>query len=233
MLPPVMRAVVSILLSTALLAPTVARGGGSAPGDDFLLPVDQHSSAKARQLATAHHAALRELSEAIYYCLPWLKVDKKSIGFFKPKGSTGDERYLSLLVYVEQGTAPTFARLSQQERATAMFSRYVGALLRRMAADQAVLGDPNLEGFTVILKWMKPAGQPATHETIAVFVKAPAVASYLAGRLPIAQLSTGAHVLGWDGETALGPLELKAWEDDFVATYKVANHDTQTDVTCR
>ena len=230
------RTAVLLLLSASLLAPASA-GTDQPPGNDLLLPADQHSSEKARQLATAHHAALRELSEAIHHCLPWLKMDGKwPIGFFKPKGATGDERYLSLRVYVEQGISPQFTQLSQQERAAAMFSRYVGALLRRMAADEAVLGDPNLDGFTVILEWQKPGTRSADnrliHETIAVFVKRPAVAGYLAGRLPIAQLSGGAHVLGWEGETSLGPLQLKAWEDDFVATRNGPHHENTKDVTC-
>src|SRR2546430_9691537 len=36
--------------------------------------------------------ALRELNEGVYHCLPWLEVQKQSIGFFKPKGATQDDQ---------------------------------------------------------------------------------------------------------------------------------------------
>jgi hypothetical protein len=39
-------------------------------------------------------------------------------------------------------------------------------------------------------------------------------------------------VLGWDGETALGPLRLAAWDDNFVSTYKVKNYELEPGVTC-
>ena len=41
-----------------------------------------------------------------------------------------------------------------------------------------------------------------------------------------------ANVLGFDGETALGPLRLAVWEDTFVSTYKVANYVLEPGVTC-
>ena len=55
-----------------------------------------------------------------------------------------------------------------------MFSRYVGPMIRRMAAYVPPSSDPSLDGFTVIVEWLKqhPGGssdQPI-HETIAVFV---------------------------------------------------------------
>lgn len=222
----------SLLLLTALGAGSMAWAG---PADDRLLPTDQHSSDKARRLAKTHARALRDLSAGVYHCLPWLEAHKHSIGFFRPKGAGQDERYLSLRVYIEQDASPQFARLGTEERAAAMFSRYVGPLLKRMAAERAILDDPDLDGFTVILDWTKPtpreAGERPITETIAVFVKKPMAAEYLAGRAPVARLAE-ARILAWDGETALGQVRLKAWDDDFVKTYKVANYQLEKGVSC-
>src|SRR2546426_3394459 len=149
----------------------------AAPAEDRLLPVDQYTSDKARTLATTHRQALRELNAGIYHCLPWVELTRYSIGFYKPKHLSGDDRYLSLRIFIEQDPSTDFARLRVEDRASAMFSRYVGPLLRRMAKDPAVPADPALDGFTLILEWMKQtpraAGDRPIHETIAVFVHKP------------------------------------------------------------
>ena len=93
-----------------------------------------------------------------------------------------------------------------------------------------------LDGFTVILEWQKQAvsaGDRPVHETIAVFLKKAVATEYLAGRSSVGHLAEVAQVLGWDGETALGALKLKAWDDNFVSTYKVANYQVASGVTCR
>jgi hypothetical protein len=224
------------VLSALLLAALV---GGSivwaAPADDRVLPADQYSSDKARRLAKTHARALRDLGAGVYHCLPWLEVHKQSIGFFKPKDTPQDERYLAMRVYIEQDASPQFSKLGAEERAAAMFSRYVGPLLKRMGADRALLDDPDLDGFTVILDWTKPteraAGERPVTETIAVFIKKAMAAEYLAGRTPAGRLAE-ARTLAWDGETALGPMRLTAYEDDFVATYKVANYQLEKGVSC-
>src|SRR3989442_5294329 len=108
-----------------------------------------------------------------------------------------------------------------------MFSRYVGPLVRRMAASRPLLSDNQLDGFTVILEWQKQAvsaGDRPVHETIAVFLKKAVATEYLAGRSSVGHLAEEAHVLGWDGETALGALKLKTWADNVVSTYKVSNY---------
>ncbi|MGH7309855.1 MAG: hypothetical protein ACREK6_14295, partial [Candidatus Rokuibacteriota bacterium] len=160
---------------------------------------------------------------------------KHSVGFFRPKDAAQDERYLSMRVYIEQDASPQFARLGVDERAAAMFSRYVGPLLKRMGAERTLLDDPDLDGFTVILDWAKPVPQATAErpitETIAVFIKKPMAAEYLAGRATVGRLAE-ARVLGWDGETARGQMQVKAWEDDFVATYKVANYQLEKGVSC-
>jgi len=228
---------VSRALATALIVGLVlARGAAAAPAEDRLLPVDQHTSDKARALATTHRQALRDLNAGIYHCLPWVELTRHSIGFFKPKHLTGDTRYLSLRIYIEQDPSTDFARLRIEDRASAMFSRYVGPLLRRMTKDPAVPADPSLDGFTLILEWLKQApraaGDRPIHETIAVFVDKPVAREYLAGAIPITEVAAKSNVLGFDGETALGSLRLAVWEDTFVSTYKVANYVLEPGVTC-
>jgi hypothetical protein len=58
------------------------------------------------------------------------------------------------------------------------------------------------------------------------------VGDYLAGTINGNELAQRATVLGFDGETALGPLKLAAWDDDFVATYKPKNYQLAAGVTC-
>jgi hypothetical protein len=227
------------MLAMALaLACAVAAGPAHAAGppEDRLLPVELYTSDKAKTLGVTHREALRALNTHIYHCMPWVEVQKHSIGFFKPKQTTGDERYLSVRIYIEQDPSPEFARFRVEERASAMFSRYVGPMLRRMTKSPAVAADPALDGFTVILEWMKQvpraAGERPVHETIAVFIDKPVALDYLGGTLPIIEMAAKARVLGFDGETALGPLRLAVWDDNFVSTFKVSNYVLEPGVTC-
>jgi hypothetical protein len=214
----------------------LAQGAAAAPNEDRLLPVEQYTSDKARTLATTHAGALRELNAGIYHCMPWVEVQKHSIGFFRPKHITGDDRHLSLRIYIEQDPSPEFARLRVEDRASAMFSRYVGPLLRRMTKDPAVAADPALDGFTLILEWMKQAqrasGDRPVHETIAIFIEKADARDYLAGAVPITEMAAKTRVLGFDGETALGAIRLAVWDDNFVKTYKVANYVLDPGVSC-
>ncbi len=227
----------SLALAVMSLVLLISAGVAAAQAsNDRILPSDQYTSDKARRLAQDHGGALRELNEGVFHCLPWLEVQKASIGFFRPKGATQDDRYLSMRVYIEQDPSPQFARLRVEERASAMFSRYVGPLLRRMTADRTLLSDSHLDGFTVILEWQKlaaAAGERPIHETIAIFLRKAVVADFLAGRGSVGHLAEVAQIMGWDGETALGALKLKAWDDNFVATYKVANYQLASGVSCR
>lgn len=226
----------AFLILAVLVGPAPTAAAAQTSADDRILPVDQHTSEKARRLAVTHARALRDLSATVYECLPWLEVHKQSIGFFRPKGAPQDDRYLAMRVYVDQDPTPQFARLDTAERASAMFSRYVGPLLRRMARNSALLADAALDGFTIIVEWLKQPprdGQRPVHETIAVFIRKAVALDYLTGRVPVGQLAEWARVLGWDGELALGPLRVTAWEDDFVATYRVANYQADPGVNCR
>ncbi len=225
------------LLLAALAASLVAAGGVlAAPPEDRIVPADQHSSEKARSLAAKYLNALRELNAGIYHCVPWVEIGRESIGFFRPKHLPGDDRYLSLRIYVEQDPSPQFAALRFEERAASMFSRYVGGMLRRMAAHAAMLADPAVDGFTVIVGWLKQtahAGAQPVHETIAVFLPRPVAADYLAGRAKIHDVAARGQVFGFDGATPLGQLRLQAWEDSFLSTYRMANYQPDPGVTCR
>lgn len=225
------------LVAAALLAAAPGLATAAAPPDDRVLAADQYTTEKGRSLARAYARDLREINTGIYHCIPWVEVQKESIGFFRPKHLTQDDRYLSLRIYIEQDSSPAFARLPVEERASAMFSRYVGPLLRRMTRSPALLADSSLDGFTIILEWMKQAataaGERPIHETIAVFVPKALVTDYLGGRASASDVAARGRVLGWDGETALGPLRLSAWEDDFVTTHKVKNYQLEPGVTCQ
>jgi hypothetical protein len=227
----------STLAITLALACVIAAGRASAaPPEDRLLPVALYTSEKAKTLGTTHREALRTLNTGIYHCMPWVEIQKHSIGFFKPKQATSDDRYLSIRIYIEQDPSAEFARFRVEERASAMFSRYVGPMLRRMTKDPAVAADPAMDGFTVILEWMKQipraSGERPVHETIAVFVDKALALDYLAGTIAIADVATRARTLAFDGETALGPIKLAVWEDNFVSTFKVSNYVLEPGVTC-
>lgn len=208
----------------------------AAPGAEKILPVEKYTTDKGRRLATAHAAALTDLNALIYHCMPWVDVDRESIGFFRPLHIQQDDRYLSIRLYIEQDPSPQFQALKIAERASAMFSRYASALLKRMAANAALVADPSLDGFTIILSWQKqgvkaPGGNPI-HETIAVFMAKALAGDYLSARIGINELAQKAKVLGFDGQTRLGDLRITGWADNFVSTFKVANYQVDPSVNC-
>jgi len=227
-----------LLTAAVALALSVVGRAVAAPLDDRILPVDEYTSQKARALAQKYAPVLRDLNAGIYHCLPWLDVSKESIGFFRPKHlvQSQDNRYLSLRIFIVQDRSPQFAALKLEERASAMFSRYVGAMLRRMAQRRELVTDSLVDGFSVIVGWLKPTSQPPAppvHETIAVFADRPTVAEYVAGRVSITALAARAAVFGYDGETPLGRIPLRAWEDDFLKTFQLANDQPASGVSCR
>ena len=224
----------------AVVAALLVLGGGvalAAPPADRVLAPDQYTTDKGRGLATTHGRSLQELNAGIYHCWPWVETQKASIGFYRPKNAQQDDRYLSTRIYIEQDPSPAFSKLRFEERAAAMFSRYVGPLLRRMTKDPAIPADARLDGFTAILEWMKPAppvgGRPV-HETVAIFIDKASALDYLAGKSDVKVLASHARVLGFDGETPLGPVTLgPTWDDNFVSTFKVANYQLEPGVTCQ
>jgi hypothetical protein len=219
-----------------LVLATAVGGAAAAPPTDRVLPPDQHTSDKGRRLAHAHEQELRQLSAEIYNCLPWVDVRKDGIGFYKPKHLSGDPRYLSLNIDVEQEPSAEFSAFTREERASRMFSRYVAPMLRRVAEHQGLVHDPLLDGFTVIVSWLKAVpkrgGPPPVNETIAAFIPRAVADDYLGGRLPVGELADRAYVLAWDGETPVGPIRVTAWNDNFLSTYKVANYQPEPGVTC-
>jgi len=225
---------IAALLAPALLWAAVATA--AAPMDDRILAQDRYTSDKGRALAATHGAALQQLNSSVYHCMPWLEVPKEGIGFYKPRDASRDDRYLALRVYIEQEASTQFAAMPMEQRASSMFSRYVGPLLRRMTRNRTMMSDASLDGFTVILEWLKTtpvgSGRPV-HETIAVFLDKPTVLEYLQGMVKPADLAERARVYGWDGETPLGRLRLAPWDDNFVSTYKVANYQLAPGVSCQ
>ncbi len=234
-----MRSSITATLAVAALAIAFARGAGAAPSDvpdDKILPPSQHSSDKARHLAERHAAAMRSLNRDIYFCMPWLEVNKNGIGFFKPRGATDDKRYMTLNVYIDQQPSREFSNLTLEQRADAMFSRYVGPLLKRMTQNPAVKDDEAIDGFTVILVWLKEVPKRdmrPVNETIAAFIERADAEEFIAGHATSGDLAQRARVLAWDGETPRGSLKLAAWDDDFVLTYKVKGYAPPAGVTCR
>lgn len=227
------------LVALALLAAPVlglVGAASSAPEEDRILPTESYTTEKAKALSKTHLGALRELNAFIYHCVPWVETEKQSIGFFKPKYLTEDDRYMSIRIFIEQDPSPAFASLDHSNRAAAMFSRYVGFLLKTMTKSPAILPDPSVGGFITILEWRKqdgsdPAARPV-NETIAVYVPKPLAQEYLSGKLKIDELARRARIMGWDGEKALGELKLPAWDDNFVYTYKIPNYKADPEAKC-
>jgi hypothetical protein len=222
------------VLAVILLIATV--GEAASPPEDRILAPDRYTSDKGRTLATTYSATLKQLNFSIYHCMPWLEVPKEGIGFYKPRDASKDDRYLALRVYIEQEASTQFAGLPVEQRASSMFSRYVGPLLRRMTSNKSMLNDTSLDGFTVILEWLKEtpiSGGRPVHETIAVFLDKATALEYLQGVVKPADLADRARVYGWDGESPLGRLRLIAWDDNFVSTYKVANYQLAPGVICQ
>lgn len=225
------------LLALLLTAVAVGTAGSHAfaQATNTIVPTDQYTSDKARALAGAHAAELRTLDAWVYHCMPWVDTQPQSVGFFKPKDSPRDDRYLSIRVYIEQDPSDEFARLSLEQQSSAIFSRYAGPLLRRMAT-KSLLNDPRLDGFTLVLEWLKQVPRAAmsrpVHETMAAFIDKPVVASFIAGQLRTVDLARRARVLAWDGETPVGPLQISGWEDNFVTTYKVKNYVPDPGASC-
>jgi hypothetical protein len=172
-------------LAVALLLGSTAPAAAAGP-QDGIIPLGEYSTAKARSLAEAHKTELLRLSEHIYHCLPWMGVVKNGIGFPHPNGAPGDDRYLSVWVAIDQAEDPRFGTLTLPQRVSAMFSRYGVDLLRRMTQFTDVASDADVQGFTVILSWLKPgsanAAQPV-NETIALFVDKPILADFFAQRV--------------------------------------------------
>jgi hypothetical protein len=225
-------------VAVGLLVLAAGFGGGHAlagPIDDKVIPLERYTSPKGRALAAAHQVRLLRYSEYVYGCLPWFDVQKQSIGFQRPKFAEGDDRYFSTWVIIDQKEDPQFAAIAQGRRMSAMFSRFGMDLMRRMATVHDVVVDANVQGFSVVLSWLKPgtlrSGQPV-NESVAVFADKAAALDYLEGRIPAAELARRVRPLGFDGQKDLGVIPLEIWDDPFMATYKIPNYEPPPGITC-
>jgi hypothetical protein len=206
-----------------------------AAADDAIMSIDQYKTPKARALATTHEPLLKQMREEIYYCMPWVGVQKAGIGFRQPKGAVDDDRYLSVWILIDQDEDARFSALPPERRASAMFSRYGTDLLRRMATLQPLVADPNVHGFSVVLSWLKPgtgaAVQPV-NETLALFIDKPTALAFLAKRVPAGEFTRKAKFSVFDGVQDMGRLPLEVWDDSFVRTFKVANYELPKGQKC-
>ena len=223
----------SVLFLLAVPAPWLA----AASADDAIMAVEQYTTSKARTLATTHQPLLKQIREEIYYCLPWVGVQKSGIGFRQPKGAVEDDRYLSVWIVIDQDEDARFAALPPERRASAMFSRYGTDLLRRMAALRPIVSDASVQGFSVVLSWLKPgtsgtSGAQPVNETLALFVDKHTALGFLAKRVPPAEFVRQAKFSVFDGMRELGRLRLEVWEDFFVRTFKVANYEMPKGQQC-
>lgn len=201
---------------------------------DKLIPLERYTTAKGQGLARAHQERLYKYAEHVWGCLPWLDVQKQSIGFQRPKGAAGDDRYFSTWILIPQAENPQFAAQPQNRRMSAMFSRYGVDLLRRMAGVHDVLADSNVQGFSLVLSWLKPgtARSQPVNESLAAFIDKATGLEYLERRIPHSDFARRIRVLGFDGQIDLGPQTLEIWDDDFAATFKLPNYEPPADVTC-
>src|SRR5712692_10936194 len=101
--PGIAALVVALLLGSA--------ASSAALPEDAITPVEQYSTAKARNLAVAYRTQLLQFSEHIYHCLPWVGVLKNGIGFRQPKDAESDDRYLSVWISIDQNDDGGFGKL--------------------------------------------------------------------------------------------------------------------------
>lgn len=222
-----------------LLALAASASAGSASAgliDEKVIPLELYTTPKGRALATTHQARLLKFSEFVYGCLPWVDVHKQSIGFQRPKFAEGDDRYFSTWVMVDQRDDSQLATVPQTQRMSAMFSRFGVDLLRRMAGVHDVVADANVQGFSVVVTWLKPGkrrgGAQPVNESVAVFVDKATALDYLEGRIPAAELTLRVRSLAFDGLQDLGAIPLQIWDDPYMATYKVPNYQPPPGITC-
>ena len=219
----------SLLIALVLIG--VVGGAAAAPPEEAIVTLDKYTTEKGRTLATMFAPQLRQIYNRVYHCRPWLDVRKGGLGFTRAVGHPGDDRFLNIWVWVEQEITPEFAGLgSAARRASAMFSRHGVDLLRHLAADARVFGDPALAGYSVILTWLKPdgrVGNEETAETLGVFADKSAVQAFLAKQTSAREFVEKATIVVFDGKDRLGRLPLEVWEDNFATTFKLKNYEPE------
>jgi hypothetical protein len=231
-----MRLTVRAAGAAVILAGALAVGAAAAPTDDAIMPLDKYTTPKGRNLGTTYGPQLAQLAAHIHHCLPWVNVTRHGIGFYRPKWATDDARYVSVWIEIAQDEDRQFAALGTERRASAMLSRYAPEMLRRMATLPGLAGEPALDGFTVILSWLKPGtagpGRQAVNETLAFFVDRASGLDFLARRLAAPELLGRARWMLFDGEQNLGTPALQLWEDRFLSSYRVKDHQPPAGLNC-
>jgi len=218
-----------------LIVLALVSGAAAAPPEEAIAPLDRYTTEKGKTLGTTFEAKLRQIYDRVYHCRPWLDVHKSGLGFTRPAGATGDDRYLNIWVWVDQKITPEFAALPQARRASAMFSRHGVDLLRQLAADAEIFSSPALTGYSVILTWLKPdarseEGQKA--ETLGVFADKATVRAFLAKRIGTQEFVRRVTIVAFDGRDRLGRLSLEIWEDNFATTYKLKDYEPEATRGC-
>jgi len=224
----VLRPTIALLLGIILLA--LAGEGAATPREEAIMALDRYTSPKGKTLAVTFKGQLRQIYDRVYHCRPWLDVQKNGLGFSRPVGVAGDDRYLNIWVWVDQKITPEFAALSPARRASAMFSRHGVDLLRQISADASIFADPTLHGYSVILTWIKPngrAGNEEKSETLGVFADKTTVRGFLAKRIGAQEFVKRAAIVAFDGKDPLGRLPLEIWEDDFARTHKLKDYQPE------
>ena len=223
-------AVLTLVLTLAWTVP------GLAGPDDYLMPIERYTSAKAKTLGLTYKNHLVQFYEQIYNCMPWVSVVKNGIGFPKRKGDDTDYRYLSVWISVDQKDDGVFGAMPRERRVSAMFSRYGVDMLRRLTALSPIAADSNLDGFSVVLSWLKPGGgkpgAPQVNETLALFVDKATLQAYLSKSLPASEFTDRAKFMVFDGVDPVAPMPLEVWEDSFNATYKLSNYEPPAGAKC-
>jgi hypothetical protein len=207
----------------------------AAPVDDALFPTERYDTPKGRALDAAYRPHLVRLHDYLYHCVPWVAVQKNGIGFRTPRGSTTDDRFVYVWIWIDQKPDAGFAASPRHERASAMFSRYGVPLLRRMHDIPGLAGDPRVAGYAVVLSWVKPGsigpGQ-ATNETLTVFADRAGVPEFLARTLGPAEFAERSRVSLWDGQSELGRVPLAITDDSFLGTFKLPGYQPPPGQSC-
>lgn len=218
-------------LAVALVAGAVAVA--SAGPADYLMPVDKHTSAKGRALATKYRPQLLQFSEYVYHCLPYLEI-RNGLGFKKVPKDPGDNRYIAVWIRAEQAPDAAFTALPLARQASAMFSRYAVPMLRRLSAIPGLESDADVYGFSVAVEWVKPGSDPdrPTIEILAMFGDQASTRAFLGRTLPAEQYVEKTRITFFDGDKEVGRLPIEVWEDNFVSTYTVPGYEIEKGKVC-
>ena len=142
---------------------TAAPSLGAPPPRRSLLPLEQYNTAKAQPWPRRTGRSSSSSTTDIYHCIPW--VDLPEERHRVPDAAVGaseDDRYLSVWIWIDQADDGRSRPCRRSSRASAMLSRYGVELLRRHDRLGQRRPRRNVDGFSVILSWIKPgAAGPA------------------------------------------------------------------------